>query len=131
MTDVCYIVNDPERAFIADLFLDFLGLDRASQSYRRIRNAVLLLSVDINDFETACGKIAELENTSQSDIAHDIKHTLCGLGSPVDELFDRRYGTPYRDGTGGIGFMPHTKDHADTVAFLGKTLLYIMRSNYI
>ena len=44
MIDISQLLNNPTLNRFADLFLDFLELDKQSFTYRRLKNAVILFA---------------------------------------------------------------------------------------
>lgn len=124
MSDISDILNNSEIGFLTDLFLDHLGLDRESLGYRRIKNAVMLLATMRDDVELVYAELADVEGTTADVIKADITDTLNGLPLPHDELFNNAYCD------GDFKFMPKHANPSDVIAALGKTLLYLLETNY-
>lgn len=122
--DLSYLLNNPEVDRLADLYLAFLNLDRNSLSYRRLKNAVIL-SLKLDNMQVVYAELGKIDACTAAEIAQDIATTVNSLPKPIEQMFNETYCAEAE-----MGFMPHHKTVDNMVAFLGKTLLYILETNY-
>ncbi len=123
----CAALNDAEINLLADMFLSCFELDHSTRGYRRLRNAVILISRGINGANNAYGILADIEQTSSKIVADDIRNTLNGLPYPPEQMFNDGYGVS-RASTPTLK-MPHYDKPDDIVLFLGALFLYITASD--
>ena len=124
----CAALNDAEINLLADMFLSCFELDRTTPGYRRLRNAVILVSRGVNGATNAYKIIADIEHTDKTRVATDVRKTLCALPRPAEQMFDDGYGVTQAKAL--TLKMPHYDDPDDVVLFLGTLFLYIISSNY-
>ncbi|MDE6618773.1 MAG: hypothetical protein K2K13_07105 [Clostridiales bacterium] len=109
---------------LADIYLSFLNIPTTEQNYRFIKNAVIL-SLQYDDMQIVYAELEKTELCSAAQIKSGITQAIDGLPQPVEEMFNNAY-CPDAE----IGFMPKHKTIDDIIAFLGKTFLYILETNY-
>ena len=131
MTTVTTMNNDPSQLLndavigrLADIYLSFLNIPTNEQNYRFIKNAVIL-SLRYDDMQLVYAELEKTELCSAAQIKSGIAQTINGLPQPIEEMFNNAY-CPDAE----IGFMPKHKTTDDIIAFLGKTFLYILETNY-
>lgn len=122
--DPSQILNDGAINKLADIYLSFLNIPTNEQNYRFIKNAVIL-SLKYDDMQCVYAELEKTELCSAAEIKSGIAQAIDGLPQPVDEMFNNAY-CPEAE----IGFMPKHKTTDDIIAFLGKTFLYILETNY-
>lgn len=122
--ELCTMLNDPETNLLADLFLDFLGLDRSTMSYRYLRNAVISATAFSNGMPSLYIALGELDNSDPELIATAVQNVLKGLNVP--ELFNDVYSTPNKL----CIVMPMGMSTDDAVLFLATVFTYIRHVNY-
>ena len=121
--ELCKKLNNAEINLLADLFLDFLGIDRSTSGYRRLRNAVIAAPSFSGGMPALYVALGELENADPELIESDVENTLKNIN--VSQLFNSAYGTE------GKLFveMPHMNAE-DSVLFLATVFEYIRYTNY-
>lgn len=124
----CAALNDAEINLLADMFLSCFELDRTTPGYRRLRNAVILVSRGVNGAENAYNIIADIEKVDAKYIAADVRDTINGLPRPAEQIFDDGYGVSQAKTL--TLKMPHYEKPDDVVLFLGTLFLYIISSDY-
>lgn len=122
--DLSPLLNDKTVNRIADLYLDFLGLDKSSMEYCALKSAVIC-SIKTDDVQQIYAELEKTNNCSAGRIERCINKVIEGLPEPIEDMFNNTY-----CGEQDIGFMPHYKTTDHIIGFLGKTLLYILKSNY-
>ena len=123
MNDVSQLLNNPTLNRFADLFLDFLELNKCSLTYRRLKNAVILFATVGGDMESVCAVLSQTDEITPEQIHADI------VAAIDHETIHNVFNAAYCDGQ-SVGFMPHYKNPDDCIAFLGITFLYILETNY-
>ena len=118
-------LNDSGICRLADIYLSFLDIPTNAQNYRFIKNAVILCAFAYDDMQPVYAELEKVELCSAAEIKNGIVSTIDGLPQPIEDMFNNAY-CPDAE----IGFMPHHKTADDIVAFLGKTFLYLMETNY-
>ncbi|MDE5563507.1 MAG: hypothetical protein K2J01_08195 [Clostridiales bacterium] len=109
---------------LADIYLSFLNIPTTEQNYRFIKNAVILC-LQYDDMQIVYSELEKVESCPAAVIKSGIAKAIDGLPQPVEEMFNNAY-CPDAE----IGFMPKHKTTDDIIAFLGKTFLYILETNY-
>lgn len=122
--DAAQLQNDSVINRLADIYLSFLNIPTNEQNYRFIKNAVIL-SLKYDDMQCVYAELEKTELCSAAQIKNGIAATIDGLPQPIEEMFNNAY-CPDAE----VGFMPHYKTTDDIIAFLGKTFLYILETNY-
>lgn len=124
--------NDPSQLLkdsainrLADIYLSFLNIPTTEQNYRFVKNAVILCAFAYDDMQHVYAELEKIELCSAAEIKSGIAQTIDSLPQPVEEMFNSAY-CPEAE----IGFMPKHKMTDDIIAFLGKTFLYILETNY-
>lgn len=125
INDISPLLNDQAINRLTDIFLDFLGKERNSLTYRRLKNAVILCAFKYDDMREVYAELEKIDTVSAAEIERDITALVEGLPEPIEDVFNRAYCAEAEN-----GFMPRHKTANDKIAFLGKTLLYILESNY-
>ncbi|MDE6201317.1 MAG: hypothetical protein K2M47_05530 [Clostridiales bacterium] len=123
--DAARLLNDAVINRLADIYLSFLNIPTCRQSYRRIKNAVILCALVYDDMSLVYAELEKTEICSAAEIARDIATTINSLPNPIGETFNNAYCAESE-----MGFMPKHKNTEDIIAFLGKTFLYILETNY-
>lgn len=123
--DISPLLNDQIVNRLADVFLDFIGATKNSITYRRLKNAVILSAFKYDDMHEVYAELEKIDTISAVEIEQDVTALIENLPEPIEDMFNRAY-CPESE----FGFMPHHKTTNDKVAFLGKTLLYILETNY-
>ncbi len=121
------LINDQEINLLADLFLSDYGFDTSSREYRRIKNAVILLSHGVWKPKEVYSLIAECEGVSKTVVSRSISKTIYGLQDPIDVTFNEKYGSP-EDGINVT--MSDDPSIGYILGFLGSVFLYIVLSHY-
>lgn len=119
------ILNDGAINRLADIYLSFLNIPTSKQSYRLIKNAVILCAFIYDDMQLVYAELEKIELRSAAEIKNSIAATINDLPQPVEDMFNNAYCPDAQ-----IGFMPHHKTIDNIIAFLGKTFLYLMETNY-
>lgn len=117
------VLNNVEISRLADVYLSFLGMDLRDTVYRRLKNAVILSTLCFDDMENVYAEL-QTADISAEQIAGSIEEAIENLPEPIEDLFNKAYCED------DMGFMPHHKTTDNIVAFLGKTFLYILETNY-
>lgn len=117
-------LDDGEINRLADIYLSFLGIPTDEQNYRFIKNAVILC-LQYDDMQCVYAELEKTELCPAAQIKNGIAAVIDGLPQPIEEMFNSAY---CPDAI--IGFMPKHKTTDDIIAFLGKTFLYILETNY-
>lgn len=123
MIELSQLLNNTTLDRLADIYLDFLGQDKQSLTYRRLKNAVILFATVGGDMGSVCIWLAETDTVPAEHIRADIAAAI-----DVETIHDV-FNAAYCDGQ-SVGFMPRFKNPDDCIAFLGITLLYILETNY-
>lgn len=123
------LLNDAEINYLADLYLARFYLDRRDRDYRRLRNAVILTSKGLYDFNDICSAIAETEQKTSRTVADGIKRAIGKMPRPAHILFNEAFAQSEVMSATALTMPPH-KDPADVVSFLGTAFLYIRLVNY-
>ncbi|MDE6401025.1 MAG: hypothetical protein K2L54_00255 [Clostridiales bacterium] len=128
------LLNDAEINYLADIYLACYGLNRSDRSYRRFKNAVVLVSSGVTDYGKVCRAIAELEQKSEKAVADGIGKTVNSLPRPAYKIFNETYSQPRSHASDNQTIqtltMPPYEKPADVVLFLGTAFLYIRLINY-
>ena len=122
--DVSRLLNDGVVNRLADIYLSFLNIPSYEQNYRSIKNAVIL-SLQYDDVQFVYAELEKIELRSAAEIKSGIAAAIDGLPEPVEVMFNNAYCAEAE-----VGFMPKHKTTEDIIAFLGKTFLYILETNY-
>ena len=120
--DISHVLDSVEISRLADVYLSFLDMDLHDTVYLRLKSAVILSALCFDDMEEVYAKL-ESDEASAEQIAGSIEQAIDNLPEPVEDLFNKAY-------CEDDGFMPHHKTTDNIVAFLGKTFLYILETNY-
>lgn len=123
--DPSQLVNDGAINRLADIYLSFLNIPTNEQNYRFIKSAVILCAIKYDDMQLVYSELEKTELCSAAEIKNGIAQTIDGLPQPVEEMFNNAYCPDAQ-----IGFMPKHKTVDNIIAFLGKTFLYILETNY-
>lgn len=123
--DVSPLINDQAINRLTDIYLDFLGAQRNSLSYRRLKNAVILSAFKYDNMHEVYAELEKIDTVPAAEIERDIAALIESLPEPIEDMFNNAYSKEAEN-----GFMPHHKTTDNIVAFLGKTLLYILETNY-
>ncbi|MDE5593679.1 MAG: hypothetical protein K2I75_07090 [Clostridiales bacterium] len=110
---------------LADIYLSFLNIPTTERNYRFIKNAVILCALKYDDMQCVYAELEKIELCSAAEIKSGIAQAIADLPQPIEEAFNNAY-CPDAE----IGFMPKHKTTDDIIAFLGKTFLYILETNY-
>lgn len=124
--EISKLLNDSEINVLADLYLACFGLDRGSLSYRRLRNALLLVPHSANGLTEVCKMLSLVEETTAADIEADLIGTIRKLNPPPDVTFNAHYTLEYKIGIR----MPEKLKPSDVIMFLGTAFLYLINTNY-
>lgn len=123
--DMSLLLNDQIINRLTDIYLDFIGAQRNSLPYRRLKNAVILSAFKYDNMQEVYAELEKIEDISAGEIEREVTGLIENLTKPIEDLFNNAYCSEAH-----CGFMPRHKTTNDKVAFLGKTLLYILETNY-
>lgn len=125
-------LNDAEINFLADLFLACFDLDRSTRGYRRLRNAVILISHSVGNVRDVSVAVARLECSTPEAVLIDLRNTVTQLPRAAHITFNEYYSPPVcADGHPPLSLcMPPFSDPDDVILFLGTVFLYIGFTNY-
>ncbi|MCH5155753.1 MAG: hypothetical protein J1F69_04025 [Clostridiales bacterium] len=123
--DVSFLLNDPVVNKLADIYLSFLNMHTHDVCYRRLKNAVILSALKFDDMACVYAELEKTDDCSAEQISDSVENAINSLPEPIEQMFNNAY----CEGS-EIGFMPHHKTADNIVAFLGKTFLYILETNY-
>ena len=122
--DMSNALDNAERNRLADLYLSFLDMDIRDTVYRYLKSAVILSALCFDDMKEVYEALEKENGVSAEQIAGSIDEAIENLPEPVEDLFNKAYCEEEP------GFMPRHKKTDDIIAFLGKTFLYILETNY-
>lgn len=120
---LCTMLNDRETNLLADLFLDFLGLDKSTNGYRHLRNAVIAAPAFADGMPSVYAALGEIENVDPEHISNEIEYTLKGVD--IAELFNAAYSTPDK-----LCVKMQELSADDAILFLATVFAYIKHANY-
>ena len=124
--DVSHLLNNPVTNKLADIYLSFLDMRQNDIVYRRLKNAVILCATYFDDMDCVYAELAKIDVVSADRIADSLAAAVTALPEPIEDLFNKAY---CADGD-SFGFMPTHSSTDNIIAFLGKTFLYILETNY-
>ncbi|MCH5154869.1 MAG: hypothetical protein J1F71_06615 [Clostridiales bacterium] len=122
--DISNVLDNTERSRLADVYLSFLDMNLNDIAYRYLKSAVILSALCFDDMEEVYSALEKENGVSAEQIAGSIDEAIENLPEPVEDLFNKAYCED------DMGFMPHHKTTDNIIAFLGKTFLYILETNY-
>ena len=122
--DISNVLDNTERSRLADVYLSFLDMDLHDIVYRYLKSAIILSALCFDDMEEVYSALEKENGVSAEQIAGSIDEAIEKLPEPVEDLFNKAYCED------DMGFMPHHKTTDNIIAFLGKTFLYILETNY-
>ena len=123
--DVSSLLNDAAINKLADIYLSFLNMQLSDIGYRRLKNAVILSALKYDDMQYVYAELEKIDTCTAEQIAGSIETAINGIPEPVEDMFNKTYCN-----SSEVGFMPRHKTTDNIVAFLGKTFLYILGTNY-
>ncbi|MCH5351069.1 MAG: hypothetical protein J1F39_03770 [Clostridiales bacterium] len=132
ITKADILLNDQEINLLADLFLARYGFDRASLSYRLIRNTVILISHGAWDIQEVHELVARCADIEIERAIAEIQSAVKSLKTPMHETYNTYYAPPpiEYELRGESIKMPEFGKVDDTLQFLGTAFLYLILTNY-
>ena len=131
MTDnVTRVLNDVEISLLADIFLARYGFDVTTKQYRRLKNVMIVLSLDFADTVTELNEVASLDGMTADELAMELEDTVSSLPRPIHETFNKYYGSKIYENDNAHITMPDNLSPIDSINFLSGVFLTIITYNY-